>query len=105
MEYEGLALPVIIIRAIGLLVIFPLTFWLIGQLQFNEIVRYFITFMIGYFLIILIFQILSPTSDNYYKTLNKLHKEWLVFLPIFVPYILSFFTTFALSLMLNFKDK
>jgi hypothetical protein len=105
MEYEGLALPVIIIRALGLLVIFPLTFWLVGQLQFNEIIRYFITFIISYLLIILTFQILSPTSDNYYKTLTKLHKEWLVFLPIFVPYILSFITTFTLSLIFNFKDK
>jgi hypothetical protein len=105
MEYEGLALPAIIIRALGLLIIFPLTFWLVGQLQLNEVARYFITFTIGYFLIILTFQILSPTNDNYYKTLIKLHKEWLVFMPIFVPYILSFIATFTLSLIFSFKDK
>jgi hypothetical protein len=105
MEYEGLALPVILIRAIGLLVIFPLTFWSIGHLQFSEIIKYVLTFIIGYFLIVLIFQILSPTNDNYFKTLIKLHKDFLVFLPIFLPYILAFFITVLLSLTLSFKDK
>jgi hypothetical protein len=60
MEYEGLALSVIIIRALGLLIIFPLTFWLIGQLGLKEVSRYLITFIIGYFLIILVFSDFKP---------------------------------------------
>lgn len=99
-ECEPIAFPVVLIRMLALLALFPAIFSASNLLFSRRIHAYFCTFLLIYLGIAVISSLLSPREAEIIEMFVELHSEIELFVLMYFPFVISFWLTYLLDFLM-----